>query len=205
MLLNPGVARQALGTEACSWRVPRRSSPGVGCSYVTADRLAQKQRIICRLSQETLCSRMLAQAAGYPEPQARETGVAVGRQPSRLPRTTWHPQSACGCHLLTFVRRPSWPPSTRRKSHYAFGHKALHNHCLAHGILTRDLSSTCPSGARKLRPSVGNGCHGSHLAPDSLFSSTPCPAQLVLSSCSLLSSSNTHTMGASPAQGKGQR
>lgn len=103
------LLKQAGAPEAVARRRPhgafgRRCSPGVCFSEVTEDTLAQNWRTVCRLSRESLCSVTLAQSAGHPEPQVWEGSIAMGRQPGRLPKTTRHPQSACGCHLPTSVR-----------------------------------------------------------------------------------------------------
>lgn len=65
-------------------------------------------------------------------------------------------------------------PSTRRKSHHAFGHKAFHNRRLAHEILTPDLEAGAITGQGAITGlGVENGCHRSRLAPESLLPAPP--------------------------------
>ena len=191
LLLKQVVAPEAVARRRPHGAFGRRCSPGVCFSEVTEDTLAQNWRTVCRLSRESLCSVMLAQSAGHPEPHCYgETARQTPQDDPASPECLWVSladlrQGQTAGDLLP-GGNPIMPLATKLSTILVW----------LVGFQHRTLKQVPTGQGQGNRLSVESGCHRSHLAPDSCFSSsTPCPARLGLCSCSPLSSSNAYNVG----------
>lgn len=186
-------------TGACSWRARRRCSPR--CLFQLSNRRragSEGEGNLQAVARDSLFTRA-GTGRGLPRAPGHGGERCCGETARQTPQDDPASLERLWVSLADLCQEAEPVTLYQEEIPLCLGPRSA----LAHGILTRDLSGRCPYRARKPRPSVGNSCLGSRLAPESLFPALPrVQPSCCFCSCSLLSSGNAYTVGASPVQGK---